>query len=98
MIANFGIRTLAEDRYGLAIPAELCGVTIASRRKDFPTAPIRWQADRAPRLPPWPVLPLATALGRGILGRSPACGQTHLFAGFQRIVQECASCHAPLGT
>jgi uncharacterized protein (DUF983 family) len=61
-------------------------------------APTRWQPDRTPRLPPWPVPPLATALSRGILGRCPACGQTHLFAGFLRIVAECASCHAPLGT
>ena len=59
---------------------------------------VRWQPDRMPRLPPWPVPPLATALGRGVIGRCPACGQTHLFAGFLRIVSECASCHAPLGT
>jgi uncharacterized protein (DUF983 family) len=58
----------------------------------------RWQPDRSPRLPPWPVPPLATALGRGIIGRCPACGQTHLFAGFLRVVPECTSCHAPLGT
>ena len=60
--------------------------------------PIRWQPDRSPRLPPWPVPPLSTALGRGIAGRCPACGKTHLFAGFLRIVRECAACHAPLGT
>jgi uncharacterized protein (DUF983 family) len=61
-------------------------------------APIRWQPGRRPHLPPWPVPPLATALRRGILGRCPACGQTHLFAGFLSIVRERASCHAPLGT
>lgn len=61
-------------------------------------APICWQPDRTARPPPWPVPPLATALGRGILGRCPACGKTHLFAGFLRIVAECTSCHAPLGT
>ncbi len=57
-----------------------------------------WQPDRTPRQPPWPVPPLPTALGRGIRGRCPACGQTHLFTGFLRIVRECASCRAPLGT
>lgn len=61
-------------------------------------APTPWQPDRTPRLPPWPVPPLATALGRGLLGLCPACGRTHVFAGFLRIVRECASCHAPLGT
>lgn len=61
-------------------------------------APIRWQPDRTAPVPPWPVPPLATALGRGLLGRCPACGRTRLFAGFLRVVRECASCHAPLGT
>jgi uncharacterized protein (DUF983 family) len=61
-------------------------------------APTSWQPERTPRLPPWPVPPLAIALGRGILGRCPACGRTHLFAGFLRIVRECVSCHAPLGS
>ena len=60
--------------------------------------PIRWQPDRTARVPPWPVPPLATALRRGLLGLCPACGRTHLFAGFLRVVPECASCHAPLGT
>jgi uncharacterized protein (DUF983 family) len=61
-------------------------------------APTRWQPDRTPRAPPpWPVPPLATALGRGLLGRCPACGKTHLFNGFLRVVRECAVCHAPLG-
>jgi len=61
-------------------------------------APIRWQPQRTLHLPPWPIPPLSTALGRGILGRCPACGQAHLFAGFLHIVRECASCRAPLGT
>jgi uncharacterized protein (DUF983 family) len=60
--------------------------------------PIRWQPDCTARVPPWPVPPLATALRRGLLGLCPACGRTHLFAGFLRVVRECASCHAPLGT
>jgi uncharacterized protein (DUF983 family) len=61
-------------------------------------APTRWQPDRTPRLSPWPVPPLATALGRGLLGRCPACGKTHLFNGFLRVVDACANCHAPLGS
>jgi uncharacterized protein (DUF983 family) len=61
-------------------------------------APIRWQPERTLHLPPWPIPPLSTARSRGILGRCPACGQAHLFAGFLRIVRECASCRAPLGT
>jgi uncharacterized protein (DUF983 family) len=56
------------------------------------------QPDCTLRLPPWPIRPLGTALGRGIPSRCPACGQTDLFPGFLRIVRECASCHAPLGT
>ena len=61
-------------------------------------APIIWQPDRTASASPWPVPPLATALARGIVGLCPACGQTRLFAGFLRIVRECASCHAPLGS
>ncbi len=60
-------------------------------------APTRWQPDRTLRPPLWPVPPLATALGRGILGRCPACGETHIFNGFLRVVRACAVCHAPLG-
>ena len=61
-------------------------------------APIRWQPDRTTPLPPWPVPTVGTALARGILGRCPACGKTHVFAGFLRVVTECANCHAPLGS
>jgi uncharacterized protein (DUF983 family) len=60
-------------------------------------APIRWQPDRTVVKPPWPMPPLATALGRGLVGRCPACGQGRLFDGFLRIVAECEHCHAPLG-
>lgn len=58
---------------------------------------IRWQPSRTSPPPAWPVPPLGTAMRRGILGRCPACGQTHLFAGFLRVVNACASCQAPLG-
>ena len=47
--------------------------------------------------PPWPIPPLFTALGRGLMGRCPACGQTHAFAGYLKVVPECLVCGAPLG-
>ncbi|GAC1348459.1 MAG: hypothetical protein NVSMB18_36720 [Acetobacteraceae bacterium] len=59
--------------------------------------PARWQPDRKPTVPPWPVPPLFTALGRGLMGRCPACGQTHAFNGYLRVVPECVVCGAPLG-
>ena len=40
--------------------------------------PIRWQPDRTPKLPPWPLPPLAVAIGRGLRCRCPACGKSHL--------------------
>jgi uncharacterized protein (DUF983 family) len=61
-------------------------------------APIRWQPDRTTPKPPWPVPSLATALGRGCVGRCPACGEGRLFNGFLRVASECDHCHAPLGT
>ena len=48
-------------------------------------------------MPPWPVPKLSTALWRGLLGFCPACGKTHVFLGYLRIVRECTFCHAPLG-
>ena len=59
--------------------------------------PVRWQPDRSSKPPPWPVPTLGTALGRGLLGRCPACGQTHLFNGFLKVAPECSNCGAPLG-
>ena len=41
--------------------------------------------------------PLLTALGRGLLGRCPSCGQTHAFKGYLTVVPECLVCGAPLG-
>ena len=32
-----------------------------------------------------------------MLGRCPACGKSHLFNGFLRVVPECRNCGAPLG-
>ena len=45
----------------------------------------------------WPHPPMLTAIGRGLLGRCPGCGQSHLFNGFLRVVAECRNCGAPLG-
>jgi uncharacterized protein (DUF983 family) len=41
---------------------------------------------------------MRTAIGRGLLGRCPACGKTHLFNGFLRVTTVCANCAAPLGS
>lgn len=60
-------------------------------------APVRWQPDRSPKQPPWPVPAFFTALGRGLMNRCPACGQSRLFRGFLRVEAECPHCHAPLG-
>ena len=38
-----------------------------------------------------------TAIGRGLLGLCPACGQTHAFTGYLRVVPYCVACGAPLG-
>ena len=45
----------------------------------------------------WPMPPMMTAIGRGLLGRCPACGQSRLFRGFLRVQPECQGCRAPLG-
>ena len=60
-------------------------------------APVRWQPDRTPPAPPWPVPSLFTALGRGLMGRCPVCGKGRIFDGFLRVVPECEHCGAPLG-
>lgn len=57
----------------------------------------RWEPDRTIPVPPWPMPTLGTAIGRGLLGRCPACGHRHLFNGFLRVVPECTACGAPLG-
>ena len=62
------------------------------------TPPVRWQPDRTPALPAWSVPPMLTAIGRGIRGRCPACGQTRCFDGYLRVVPVCIACTAPLGS
>jgi len=59
--------------------------------------PTRWEPDRAPPAPPWPVPPALTALARGATNRCPACGRSKLFRGFLRVAAACPSCGAPLG-
>ena len=44
-----------------------------------------------------PELTLRTAVGRGLRGRCPVCGQGRLFAGFLRVVPACSFCAAKLG-
>jgi uncharacterized protein (DUF983 family) len=36
-------------------------------------------------------------MGRGAVGRCPACGRTKLFTGYLKVAESCASCGAPLG-
>jgi len=62
------------------------------------TPPVRWQPDRTPAVPAWPVPPMPTAIGRGIIGCCPACGQTRCFSGYLRVVPYCVACSAPLGS
>lgn len=57
----------------------------------------RWQPDRTPQLPPWPLPSFGTAIGRGLRALCPACGKTRLFNGYLSVVPECQHCGAPLG-
>lgn len=56
-----------------------------------------WKPDRTPAAPAWPVPPLLVGMWRGARGLCPACGQTHAFAGYLKVVPECTNCGAPLG-
>jgi uncharacterized protein (DUF983 family) len=63
--------------------------------------PLRWKRNNSVTegVPgaTWPNPPLLTQMGRGLVGRCPACGQSPLFAGYLRVVPVCAHCGAPLG-
>ena len=61
------------------------------------TPPLRWQPDRTPIAPAWPIPPRKTAVMRGLKGLCPACGQTHIFDGWLSVVPVCVNCTAPLG-
>jgi uncharacterized protein (DUF983 family) len=58
----------------------------------------RWTPKHDAPAPAWPLPPMMTAIGRGVLGRCPACGKTHLFQSFMRVNLACSSCGAPLGS
>ncbi len=57
-----------------------------------------WTPKRDVVLPPWPVPTLGVALLRGLTCKCPACGKTHLFRGYLRVVDACTECGAPLGS
>lgn len=57
----------------------------------------RWVPNRSTPPNPWPMPTLATALGRGLLGRCPACGKGRIFNGFLTVAADCLECGAPLG-
>ncbi len=59
--------------------------------------PTQWQPERPAIARSWPHPPMVIAIGRGMLGRCPACGKSHLFNGFLRVVTVCTNCAAPLG-
>ena len=59
--------------------------------------PAPWQPDLSATSTPWPRPPMTTAIGRGLMGRCPACGKSHLFNGYLRVVAKCGNCAAPLG-
>ena len=59
--------------------------------------PVVWRPDRSVQVPPWPVPPLFTALGRGLSSRCPGCGETRLFHRFLKLSPACSNCGAPLG-
>ena len=60
-------------------------------------SPTRWQPNRSTPPAAWPHPPMRVAIGRGLLSRCPACGKSHLFNGYLRVVPECKNCGAPLG-
>jgi uncharacterized protein (DUF983 family) len=81
-----------------AIPGS--GETTAGLTAPGAAAPhpmVLWQAERAAPRAPWQLIPLPTALLRGLRCRCPACGETQLFAGYLRVRRECEACGAPLG-
>ncbi len=59
--------------------------------------PERWEPNRSMPRNPWPAPNLATAIGRGLRGRCPACGEGKVFRGFLKVRETCAACGAPLG-
>ncbi|MFC0384002.1 DUF983 domain-containing protein [Muricoccus vinaceus] len=62
-----------------------------------PQATVTWRPDAVAGEAEVPATSFWTALRRGIMGRCPVCGEGKIFAGYLRVVPECAVCHAPLG-
>ncbi len=60
-------------------------------------SPIQWQPDRADTERGFSMPPMPTAIGRGLLGRCPSCGKSHIFNGFLKVRDACQGCNAPLG-
>lgn len=59
--------------------------------------PMRWTPPAVP-VEDRPRPRLGPAVARGVSNRCPICGEGRVFAGFLRVVDECAVCAAPLGT
>ena len=57
----------------------------------------RWTSDAVASPNAWPMPTLATANGRGLRGRCPACGKGRIFGRFLKVMPECTQCGAPLG-
>lgn len=57
----------------------------------------RWQPNRSTPPNPWATPNLTTAIGRGLRGRCPACGEGKIFDGFLKVAAHCNACNAPLG-
>ncbi len=57
----------------------------------------QWTPPRPVSSRTWPMPAMGTAIGRGLLGRCPACGKSNMFSGFLRVVADCKHCSAPLG-
>jgi uncharacterized protein (DUF983 family) len=68
-----------------AVPKEGKIMPGVATRADTPAEPAYFRPDK------W------TALGRGIRGRCPVCGQGKIFAGYLTRVDKCAVCEAPIG-
>ena len=58
---------------------------------------MRWSPSPLHPAPGHPLPPLALAARRGAMNRCPVCGEGKVFAGYLRLVPQCAACGAPLG-
>lgn len=58
---------------------------------------MRWEANRPATQSPYAPPPFWVAVRRGLVNRCPFCGVERVFAGYLRVVPECANCGVPLG-